>query len=57
MKQKGGVWFARLDEICDHVRHMRASNGWHPRVDHLPYVDQPLLDVPPQQGVLADPDP
>ena len=56
MKEKGGVWFARLEEISDYVRAVRQSGQWQPRVDRLPYVAEPLRDVPPQRGVLADPD-
>jgi peptidoglycan-N-acetylglucosamine deacetylase len=51
MKSKGGVWFARLDEIATHVRSEIAA-GWKPRVDRLPYWDAPLPGVIAGNGVL-----
>ena len=51
MKSKGGVWFARLDEIATHVRNEIAA-GWKPRVDRLPFWDAPLPGVIAGNGVL-----
>ena len=51
MKSKGGVWFARLDEIAAHVRSEIAA-GWNPRVDRLPFWDAPLPGVIAGNGVL-----
>jgi len=51
MKSKGGVWFARLDEIATHVRSEIAA-GWKPRVDRLLYWDATLLGVIAGNGVL-----
>jgi peptidoglycan/xylan/chitin deacetylase (PgdA/CDA1 family) len=51
MKSKGGVWFARLDEIATHVRSEIAA-GWKPRVDRLPYWEAPLPGVIAGNGVL-----
>ena len=51
MKSKGGVWFARLDEIATHVRSEIAA-GWKSRVDRLPYWDAPLPGVIAGNGVL-----
>jgi len=42
MHAKGGVWFARLDEICDHVRQLIASGRWTPRSETLPLYESPL---------------
>ena len=42
MRDKGGVWFARLDQICDHVQQLIASGRWTPRVETLPIYDSPL---------------
>jgi peptidoglycan-N-acetylglucosamine deacetylase len=53
MRAKGGVWFARLDEIAAHVRQEVAA-GWTPRVDHLPFWEAPLPGVLVGQGVRAD---
>ena len=42
MRDKGGVWFARLDQICDHVQQLIAVGRWTPRVETLPIYDSPL---------------
>jgi hypothetical protein len=36
------VWFARLDQICDHVQQLIAAGHWTPRVEILPVYDSPL---------------
>ena len=41
MQEKGGVWFASLDEIAAHVRKVVASGAWTPRRDTLPYWSEP----------------
>lgn len=45
MVDKGDVWFARLDEIADHVREVTESGAWTPRVDDLPYYDGPIAEL------------
>jgi peptidoglycan/xylan/chitin deacetylase (PgdA/CDA1 family) len=40
---KGGVWFATLDEIASHVNHLVESGAWSPRVERVPFYDQPIL--------------
>jgi len=45
MQAKGGVWFARLDEIAAHARTC-AKQGWKPRTDRLPFWDAPLSGIP-----------
>ena len=42
MRDKGGVWFARLDQICEHVQQLIAAGRWTPRVETLPIYDSPL---------------
>ncbi len=42
MQAKGGVWFARLEEVCDHVRKLMAEKTWQPRVETLPLYRSPL---------------
>lgn len=42
MHEKGGVWFAKLEEIAAHVRQMQAEGRWRPRVDRLPYYPGPI---------------
>ena len=51
MRAKGGVWFARLDEIAAHVRQEVAA-GWAPRVDRLPFWEAPIPGVLAGSGVL-----
>lgn len=36
MLDKGGVWFARMDEIADHVNGLIARGEWSPRRHHYP---------------------
>ena len=45
MKQKGGVWFATLEEIAAHLRKVTADGSYTPRRDRLPFYDGPL-DLP-----------
>jgi peptidoglycan/xylan/chitin deacetylase (PgdA/CDA1 family) len=42
MRDKGGVWFARLDQVCDHVQTLMAEGRWSPRVETLPLYQSPL---------------
>ena len=37
MQGKGDVWFARLDEVCDHVRRLMDDGSWAPCIEVLPY--------------------
>lgn len=52
MMGKGGVWFARLDEISAHVRKCVAGGRWKPRVDRLPFWDAPLKGVISGEGAV-----
>jgi peptidoglycan/xylan/chitin deacetylase (PgdA/CDA1 family) len=54
MRSKGGVWFARLDEIAAHARQCAANGSWKPRVDRLPFYTAPLPGVPTGRAVRAD---
>jgi peptidoglycan/xylan/chitin deacetylase (PgdA/CDA1 family) len=51
MQKKGGVWFARLDEIADHVRSCIDCGRWKPRIDRLPFWQEPLQGVPGGRAV------
>jgi peptidoglycan-N-acetylglucosamine deacetylase len=42
MESKGRVWFARLDQICDHVKQLMADNQWQPRLETLPLYESPI---------------
>ena len=39
MQNKGGVWFATMEEIALHVQACVDDGSWTPRVDQLPYYD------------------
>jgi peptidoglycan/xylan/chitin deacetylase (PgdA/CDA1 family) len=39
MQNKGGVWFATMEEIAKHVQACIDDGSWTPRVDKLPYYD------------------
>lgn len=45
MCEKGGVWFARLEDIAAHVRALGASGEWMPRRDNLPYYASPIPEL------------
>ena len=42
MHAKGGVWFARLDQVCDHVQQLMAEGRWMPRYETFPIYESPL---------------
>jgi len=42
MQTRGDVWFARLDEVCDHVQMLIATGRWAPRTETLPVYVSPL---------------
>lgn len=45
MQSRGSVWFARLDEIRDHVSELMADGAWQPRVEALPVYHNPLPEL------------
>lgn len=45
MDLKGGVWFASLAQIADHVQSLIAEGTWTPRVDSLPLYDSPIPEL------------
>ena len=42
MIEKGGVWFATMEEIAAHVRSVIDAGDYQPRVDDLPFYDGPV---------------
>lgn len=42
MQGKGGVWFARLEEIAEHARSLAGSGRWSPRTERLPVYPGPI---------------
>jgi peptidoglycan-N-acetylglucosamine deacetylase len=53
MREKGGVWFARMDELAQYVQTLIQLGQWSPRVETLPYYDEPLQNVPWGRAVRA----
>lgn len=47
MRAKGKVWFAPLQDIAAHVRHVMSEGSWTPRRDTLPFWPQPLPENHP----------
>lgn len=45
MHDKGGVWFATLEDIARHVRGLMDAGEWRPRADTLPYYDGPIPEL------------
>jgi hypothetical protein len=46
MLDKGGVWFATLEEIAMHVRKLVDEGSYEPRVHTLPIKDGRIADIP-----------
>lgn len=46
MLGKGGVWFARMEDIAAHVRTCIDDGSYTPRVDNLPYYTEPVYPIP-----------
>ena len=45
MNEKGGVWFATMEEIAAHVRRLVDAGEWSPRIDRLPYYEGPIPEL------------
>src|SRR5687767_13777899 len=52
MQSTGDVWFARLEDIAEHVKGLRRQGGYAARVDNLPYYDKPPIPSPPPGTML-----
>ena len=44
MRNRGNVWFACLDEVCDHVQSAMREGAWQPRVEKIPPYLTPVPD-------------
>jgi hypothetical protein len=42
MLEKGDVWFATLEEIAAHVTKCVDDQTFEPRIDRLPFYDEPV---------------
>jgi hypothetical protein len=45
MQNRGGVWFATMEEIALHIQACIDDGSWTPRVDNLPYYDRPIPEL------------
>ena len=48
IRDKGNVWFARMDEIAQHVKASVANGRYRPRVDDLPFYDRAVQPKMPK---------
>ena len=46
MQDKGGVWFATLEEIAAHVRKLIDDGEYAPRIQTMPIKDGRISDIP-----------
>ena len=42
-------WFARLDQVCDHVEKLMAEGRWTPRYETFPLYQSPLSEFSKQR--------
>jgi peptidoglycan/xylan/chitin deacetylase (PgdA/CDA1 family) len=49
MLEKGGIWFATMEEIAAHVRACIDDGSYSPRVDDLPYYAEPVTVSAPRR--------
>ena len=45
MQNRGGVWFATMEEIALHVRRCIADGSYTPRVVSMPYYEEPIPEL------------
>jgi peptidoglycan-N-acetylglucosamine deacetylase len=45
MQTRGGVWFATMEEIANHVQTCIDNGTWSPKVEELPYYDRPIPEL------------
>ena len=45
MQGTGDVWFTTMEEIATHVQACIDNGSWKPRVDQLPYYDEPIPEL------------
>jgi peptidoglycan/xylan/chitin deacetylase (PgdA/CDA1 family) len=55
MLNTGDVWFARLEDIANHIQTSRKQGAYQARVDKLPYYAEPQIPSPPPSTMLRKP--
>lgn len=53
MRDKGGVWFATLGEITDHIATAVEQGLWKPRSATIPFNEGPVVQIAMQDPNLA----
>lgn len=53
MRKRGGVWLARLDEVCDHTRRRMRDGEWRPRVEAIPPYRSPIPELIRTRGAAG----
>jgi len=43
--KKGGVWFAPLSEIAEHVQEQIRAGTWKPRIERVPLAESPIPEL------------
>jgi len=46
MKDKGDVWFAKMEDIAHYVRQCIDDGSYSPRADKLPYYTSKVTAIP-----------
>ncbi len=49
VRERGDVWFAPMEEIAAHVRHVIASGAYQPRVERIPQYAAPIGKALPRR--------
>tara|TARA_B100000676_G_scaffold172723_1_gene169774 strand:+ start:152 stop:1057 length:906 start_codon:yes stop_codon:yes gene_type:complete len=45
IRAEGNVWFAKMEEITAHIQKCIDDGSWTPRIDRLPYYDEPIPEL------------
>ena len=54
MLDKGDVWFAKLEDIAAHVAKCIDDKTFQPRIDRLPFYDEPIEIKGFKKDIYAD---
>jgi hypothetical protein len=45
MQEKGGVWFATMEDIARHIESLVTSGQWQPQTEQLPFWPEPVPQI------------
>ena len=54
MRAKGSVWFAWLDQVCDHLQKLMAESRRAPRYETFSLYRRPLPEFPKEKPPATD---